>query len=100
MPARCALTARARRRVDAERQLRRFGRNAGVRVSILRAPGIYAADRLPLERLRRGTPVLRAGDGPCLPTTSTPADLARLACAALRRGGANRAYNAADDSRT
>ena len=91
------LTARARRRVDAERQLRRFGRNTGVRVSILRAPGIYAADRLPLERLRRGTPVLRAEDD--VFTNHIHADdLARLACAALRRGGANRAYNAADDS--
>ncbi|MFT3962555.1 SDR family oxidoreductase [Propionivibrio sp.] len=92
------LTARARRRVDAERQLRRFGRDAGVRVSILRAPGIYAADRLPLDRLRRGTPALREEDD--VFTNHIHADdLARLACAALRRGGANRVYNAADESR-
>ena len=92
------LTARARRRVDAERQLRRFGRNTGVRVSILRAPGIYAADRLPLDRLRRGMPVLRAEDD--VFTNHIHADdLARLACATLRRGGANRVYNAADESR-
>jgi nucleoside-diphosphate-sugar epimerase len=46
-------TARACRRVDAERQLRAFG-HRGVVVSILRVPGIYAADRLPIERLQKG----------------------------------------------
>ena len=90
-------TARARRRVDAERQLRRFGRTTGVRVSILRAPGIYAADRLPLDRLRRGVPVLCAEDD--VFTNHIHADdLAQLACRALRRGAANRVYNAADAS--
>jgi hypothetical protein len=38
----------------------------GVVVSILRAPGIYAADRLPIERLQKGTPAL------CAATTSIP----------------------------
>ena len=33
-------TARARRRADAEARLRRFGRAGGVRVSLLRVPGI------------------------------------------------------------
>ena len=45
-------SARATRRVAAERNLRAWGRRNGIAVSILRAPGIYAADRLPLERLR------------------------------------------------
>ena len=90
-------TARAQRRVDAERQLRRFGCRHGVRVSILRAPGIYAADRLPLERLRRGTPALAAAAD--VYTNPIHADdLAQLACAALRFGRANRCYNASDDS--
>jgi hypothetical protein len=31
-----------------------FGRQNGVRVSILRAPGIYAADRLPTRALQKG----------------------------------------------
>ena len=34
----------------------------GVSITILRAPGIYAEDRLPLERLRQQTPVLAAAD--------------------------------------
>ena len=38
--------------------MRRFGRRNRVVVSILRAPGIYAADRLPVERVKRGDPVL------------------------------------------
>ena len=89
-------TSRAQRRVDAERQLRRFGRS-GARVSILRAPGIYAADRLPLERLRKGLAALRDEDD--VFTNHIHADdLARLTGAALRFGRANRCYNASDDS--
>ena len=90
------ITARAQRRVDAERQLRGFGRRKGVCVSILRAPGIYAAERLPLERLRRGVPALCAEDD--VFTNHIHADdLAMLACAAVRHGRANRCYNASDD---
>ena len=55
-------TDRAKRRVDAERQLVAWCRARAVALVILRVPGIYAADRLPLERLRSGTPVLRAED--------------------------------------
>jgi nucleoside-diphosphate-sugar epimerase len=90
-------TARALRRVDAETQLRAFGRRSGCCVSLLRAPGIYAADRLPLERIRRGDPVLRAADD--VFTNHIHADdLARLCVTALYRGRPNRAYNASDDS--
>ncbi|MDR1934720.1 MAG: SDR family oxidoreductase [Candidatus Accumulibacter sp.] len=91
------LTARARRRVDAEGQLRRFGRDGRVRVSILRVPGIYAADRLPLDRLRQEMPALR-GEDDVFTSHIHADDLARLICAALRRGSPNRVYNAADDS--
>lgn len=95
--ARRPATARALRRVDAENQLRRFGRRTGVRVSILRAPGIYAPDRLPLARLQRGVPALQAADD--VFTNHIHADdLARLVCAALRYGRANRCYNASDDT--
>lgn len=91
-------TARARRRVDAEAQLRRWGRSvSGPRVSILRAPGIYAAERLPLERIRRGDPVLRSEDD--VFTNHIHADdLAHSALAALRFGSANRAYHVSDDT--
>src|SRR5574337_1206612 len=89
-------TARARRRVDAEGVLRGLAR-ADVRVSILRAPGIYARERLSLERLERGDPVLRAEDD--VFTNHIHADdLARAACLALFRGRPGRCYNVVDDS--
>jgi nucleoside-diphosphate-sugar epimerase len=86
-------TARARRRVAAESLLRRFG----VRVSILRAPGIYASDRLPLERVRRGDPVLNAAED-VFTNHIHAEDLAAACIAALERGGTNRCYNICDDS--
>lgn len=90
-------SARGVRRADAERRLRMFGRDCGTVVSILRAPGIYAADRLPLERLRKRTPALCAEDD--VYTNHIHADDLAAACvAALRRGRANRVYNVGDDS--
>lgn len=93
-------TPRAQRRVDAERQLRVFGRTGGTRVNVLRVPGIYAADRpggTPRERLLKGTPVLVAQDD--VYTNHIHADdLARALLAALWRGRAQRIYNASDDT--
>ncbi|HQR12341.1 MAG TPA: SDR family NAD(P)-dependent oxidoreductase, partial [Casimicrobiaceae bacterium] len=64
---------------------------------ILRAPGIYAQTRLPLDRIRQGTPVLTADDD--VFTNHIHADdLARAAVAALFRGRPNRAYNVTDDA--
>ena len=89
------VNGRAVRRVDAERQLRNWGETQRVQVSILRAPGIYANDRLPLERIKRGTPALISEDDSY--TNHIHADdLARLAWAALFRGRAQRIYHAVD----
>lgn len=90
-------TPRAQRRLDAERQLRAWAKRNGVAVSILRVPGIYAAGRLPLERLRTGTPAIEAGqDGY---TNHIHADdLAHVVLAALRHAKPNRIYHASDDS--
>jgi nucleoside-diphosphate-sugar epimerase len=94
---RLAQTPRARRRVAAEERLRRWASRYGVRLSILRAPGIYASTRLPLDRLKHGTPVLRPEDD--VFTNHIHADdLARASVAALFRGRPNRAYNVADDA--
>ncbi|MDR2031071.1 MAG: NAD(P)H-binding protein [Azoarcus sp.] len=88
-----AETARARRRVDAEQRLRALGRRRRVAVALLRAPGIYAADRLPIARLARGDPVPAEE----VFTNHIHADdLARLAVAALFRARAGRVYNAVD----
>jgi nucleoside-diphosphate-sugar epimerase len=89
-------TTRAQRRVDAERRLRAWGARSGVQVSILRVPGIYAADRLPLARLERGTPALRDEDDGYVNHVHAD-DLARLVIAALNHAAPGRAYNAVDD---
>ena len=89
--------ARAVRRVDAERVLRQWALRAHARLSILRVPGIYAADRLPLERLRQGTPALNAEDD--VYTNHIHADdLARIIALTLRRGASQRVYHTVDDS--
>ena len=93
-------TPRARRRVDAERAARFFGRSTGARVSILRIPGIYGVDReggTPRARLLKGTPVLRPEDD--VYTNHIQADdLARGCMAALWRGRPQRTYNLSDDT--
>lgn len=66
-------------------------------VSILRAPGIYAADRLPLARLREGLPLFLP-DQDSYTNHIHALDLGRACQAALRRGRPNRAYNICDDS--
>jgi nucleoside-diphosphate-sugar epimerase len=88
---------RAKRRADAEARLRAWGRKTRHRVGILRAPGIYAQDRMPAERVRKRLPAIVAEDD--VHTNHIHAeDLARLALALLFRGRANRLYNAVDDS--
>lgn len=93
-------TDRARRRVDAEQRLLRFGKESGLRLQILRIPGIYAPDReggTPRTRLLKGLPVLQAADD--VFTNHIHADdLARIALAALWRGKPQRIYHASDDT--
>ncbi len=95
-------TDRARRRVDAESRVRWFGRQhihrSGTRVSILRIPGIYAADREgghPRDRVAKGSPVLVEADD--VYTNHIHADdLARIAVMALWRGKPGRVLHACD----
>ena len=97
MHPRRAQTPRARRRVAAEDRLRDWARRYGVTLSILRAPGIYAATRLPLERLKQGTPTL-AFDDDIFTNHIHADDLARATVAALFRAKPSRAYNVSDDA--
>ena len=93
-------TDRARRRVDAESQLRTWARTHGVRASLLRVPGIYAPDRVggrPQDRVLRGTPALRPEEDGY--TNHIHADdLARACLAALWRGKPQRVAHASDDT--
>lgn len=89
--------ARAKRRVDAEQVLRRWARASHSTLAILRVPGIYASDRLPLKRLQQGTPALIAADD--VYTNHIHADdLAHSIVCALNRGLPGRVYHAVDDS--
>lgn len=90
-------TDRARRRVDAEAALDGWARACGTSLAILRVPGIYAADRLPIERLKKGTAALRDEDD--VFTNHIHADdLAAILVAALERDAATGVFNTSDDS--
>ena len=88
---------RAIRRVDAEKQVRRWGEREHVHVAILRVPGIYAEDRLPLNRLRENHPALIDVEDSF--TNHIHADdLARIICAAIKYAKPHRIYHASDNS--
>jgi nucleoside-diphosphate-sugar epimerase len=90
-------SARARRRAHAEAQLALWCSRQRVALVILRAPGIYAHDRLPLARLRAGTPVLRREDD--VYTNHVHADDLAACCAiGLQDTSPAGIYNACDDT--
>jgi nucleoside-diphosphate-sugar epimerase len=90
------MSSRAQLRVDAENQIRAWAKRNGVRASILRVPGIYAHDRLPLDRLRTGSPAIAAiEDG--YSNHIHADDLARIVVATLRYGKASRVYHTVDE---
>lgn len=90
-------TPRAVRRVDAESRSLRWGKLHDIAVTVLRAPGIYAEDRLPVARLEQGIPVLE--DGEDVYTNHIHADdLASIVLAALAPGAPAGIYNASDDT--
>jgi len=89
--------ARAKRRVSAERQLRRATARGAVAASIARIPGIYARNRLPLARLEKGTPALSAADD--VYTNHIHADdLAAILVRLATHGKPARVIHASDDS--
>jgi nucleoside-diphosphate-sugar epimerase len=88
---------RAVRRVAGEHHWRHAAARGLARASILRVPGIYGHDRLPIERLRAGLPALLAEHD--VYTNHVHADdLARICLAALWRGQAGRVIHAVDDT--
>jgi nucleoside-diphosphate-sugar epimerase len=90
-------SARAVRRVSAETQIRAWGNAHSVQVQVLRVPGIYAQDRLPLERIKRQSPALPSEED--VFTNHIHADdLARLITYVLFRGQPQRVINACDSS--
>lgn len=88
---------RALRRVSAEQQIRNWGKRNHVNISILRVPGIYAANRLPLQSLQNGSPML-APEYDSYTNHIHANDLARIICAALRYAKHGRIYHVCDNS--
>lgn len=91
-----AQSERAQRRASAEDQVRRYGRRGNAQTRILRVPGIHAADRLPLQRLRGGAPVMRVEEDSWGNHVGAD-DLAAAIALLLRRGHTQRLYNVCDD---
>ncbi|TAG80877.1 MAG: SDR family NAD(P)-dependent oxidoreductase [Betaproteobacteria bacterium] len=89
-----AQSARAARRVAAERRVRN---SAQTRMAVLRVPGIYAQTRLPIERLRERLPALVAAED--VYTNHIHADdLAHAIWLSVFRARAGRTYNIVDDA--
>ena len=90
---------RSRRRVAAELAAQAWCAGRGVRCVVLRVPGIYGPHRLPLERLRRGEPVLRPEDAG--PGNRIHVDDLVSACVAALERPVSGAFNVTDgDSAT
>ncbi|UCH53646.1 MAG: SDR family oxidoreductase, partial [Pseudomonadota bacterium] len=90
---------RAKRRVDAERELLAFANTSGAQVVILRVPGIYGPDRLPRERLEKRLPVLREDQAPWSNRIHVD-DLVAACLAAMDRGANGAIYNVSDGNPT
>ena len=88
-------TPRGHRRQDAEQQLLAWSRAQATQWIILRVPGIYGPGKLPLERLRKGTPVLREEDSPYTNRIHAD-DLAAICVAAMHSSIFNTVYNVSD----
>ena len=86
---------RARRRVSAEEMIRVWCHERHVRRVVLRACGIYGPDRLPLDALRRGEPVVREQDSG-IGNRIHVDDLAEACLAALSNREACGIYNISD----
>ena len=88
-------TERGHRRLDLEQQWLAWGSAADVPVVILRVPGIYAKSRLPVERIRKGSPVVSADE--CGFTNRIHADdLTEVAITAMQSAGAGEIFNVTD----
>lgn len=89
------VAARAKRRADAEATVQEWAARFGGEIVILRVPGIYAPDRLPLERLQRGEPVLRTEEAPWTNRIHAD-DLAMVCKQAMEAAPPGAIYNATD----
>ena len=88
-------TPRAQRRVSAEHIARIWCTENNVRRVILRVPAIYGPGRLPLERLRRREPTIRAEEAPFTNRIHVD-DLVRVCLAAASNSKVQGVFNVGD----
>lgn len=88
-------TDRAWRRAAAEQQLEIWSERQGLKLVILRVPGIYGPGRLPTARLERGEPVLHENESPWSNRIHID-DLAAAAVIAGTRARTSGIYNVSD----
>ncbi len=88
-------TDRARRRWDAEQRLRAWRERTGGELVILRVAGIYGPDKLPLQRLRQGLPMVAEAAAPWTNRIHID-DLVAVCDAAMLRGRDGAVYNVSD----
>ena len=86
---------RARRRWDAEQQLRAWREQTGGELVILRVAGIYGPGKLPLARLRKGVPMVAEADAPWTNRIHAE-DLVQVCMKAMERGADGAVYNVSD----
>jgi nucleoside-diphosphate-sugar epimerase len=86
---------RALRRWDAEQRLRGWSEDVGAELVILRVAGIYACDRLPLERIRSAQPVVSVDEAPWSNRIHVE-DLGAACIAAMERAPNGGLYNVCD----
>ena len=88
-------TARGRRRLDAEQAVQEWSANTDVPVVILRVGGIYGPGRLPIERIKKGLPILHEAESPYTNRIHQD-DLAQVCIAAAEQGKPGEVYNVSD----
>jgi len=88
-------TTRGRRRLDAERAVQEWSASTGVPAVILRVGGIYGPGRLPIERIKKGLPILHEAESPYTNRIHQN-DLAQACIAAAERGQSGEIYNISD----
>ena len=88
-------TDRAKRRLDAEHQLQCYAATRGCDLTILRVPGIYSPERLPIERIQRKTPVVLPEQAPYSNRIHAE-DLSEICIIAASMDRPSGIYNASD----
>ena len=89
------ITARAKRRVSAEKMIREYSSTTSNNYIILRVPGIYGPDRLPINRIRNEEPVVLEEESKKTNLIHVE-DLARISWECLNSDIKNEIFNVSD----